>query len=71
VIHARRREKRPHRPSHRLGVALDEKARRPSHIEDSIAAVDLTLSEGDLERMDQITANAAPISGPSPEMMPE
>jgi aryl-alcohol dehydrogenase-like predicted oxidoreductase len=46
-------------------------ARRPSHIEDSIAAVDLTLSETDFERIDQITANAAPISGPSPEMMPE
>jgi aryl-alcohol dehydrogenase-like predicted oxidoreductase len=46
-------------------------ARHPAHIEDSIAAADLELSEGDLEEIDRITLRAASMSGPHPEMMPE
>ena len=46
-------------------------ARSRRHIEDSVAAAKLSLSEGDLERIDRIMADAVPLSGPSPEMMPE
>jgi aryl-alcohol dehydrogenase-like predicted oxidoreductase len=46
-------------------------ARSPRHIEDSVAAADLDLSEADLERIDRIMADAVPMSGPHPEMMPE
>ena len=46
-------------------------ARHPDHIEDSVAAADLQLSESDLERIDEITADALRMSGPHPEMMPE
>jgi hypothetical protein len=46
-------------------------ARHPAHIEDSVAAADLELSQGDLEEIDRITAGAASMSGPHPEMMPE
>jgi len=46
-------------------------ARSSRHIEDSVAAVGLVLSEADLERIDRIMADSVPLSGPSPEMMPE
>jgi len=46
-------------------------ARHPGHIEDSVAAADLELSDSDLERIDEITADAVPMGGPHPEMMPE
>jgi hypothetical protein len=46
-------------------------AQRLSHIEDSIAAADLELSEGDLEEIDRITAGVAMTSGPHPEMAAE
>ena len=46
-------------------------ARHPRHVEDSVAAAELTLSDADLEQIDRITADAVPLSGPSPEMMPE
>ncbi len=46
-------------------------ARHPGHIEDSVAAADLRLSEADLERIDRISAGSVPMSGPHPEMMPE
>jgi aryl-alcohol dehydrogenase-like predicted oxidoreductase len=46
-------------------------ARSPHHIEDSVAAAGLELSDADLQRIDQITAGAVPMSGPHPEMMPE
>jgi aryl-alcohol dehydrogenase-like predicted oxidoreductase len=46
-------------------------ARSPHHIEDSVAAAELRLSQGDLERIDGIISGAVPVSGPSPEMMPE
>src|SRR3954447_19010658 len=46
-------------------------ARHPNHIEDSVAAAELSLSEVDLERIDRIMAGSVALSGPSPEMMPE
>lgn len=46
-------------------------ARSPRHIEDSIAAAELNLSDTDLERIDRIMAGAVPMSGPHPEMMPQ
>jgi len=46
-------------------------ARSPRHIEDSVAAAELRLSQGELEQIDRIVSGAVPLSGPSPEMMPE
>jgi aryl-alcohol dehydrogenase-like predicted oxidoreductase len=46
-------------------------ARDRGHIEDSVAAADLNLSGADLEEIDRIMADSVPLSGPSPEMMPE
>jgi aryl-alcohol dehydrogenase-like predicted oxidoreductase len=46
-------------------------ARSPRHIEESIAAADLGLSEDDLAEIDRIMEPAVPMSGPFPEMMPE
>lgn len=46
-------------------------ARHPGHIEDSVAAADLALSEVDLERIDRIMADSVSMTGPHPEMMPE
>jgi aryl-alcohol dehydrogenase-like predicted oxidoreductase len=46
-------------------------ARHPGHIEDSVAAAELSLSEADLEQIDRIMAGAVPMTGPHPEMMPE
>jgi aryl-alcohol dehydrogenase-like predicted oxidoreductase len=46
-------------------------ARRQAHIEESIAAAELSLSETDLEQIDRIMAGSVPLSGPSPEMIPE
>jgi aryl-alcohol dehydrogenase-like predicted oxidoreductase len=43
-------------------------ARHPRHIEESLAAADLRLSDSDLERIDQIMADSVPMSGPTPEM---
>ncbi len=43
-------------------------ARSRGHIEDAVAAAELTLSEADLERIDAIMAGSDPLSGPSPEM---
>ncbi len=45
-------------------------ARQPSHIEDSVAAAELSLSEADLEQIDRIMADSVAIGGPSPEAMP-
>jgi aryl-alcohol dehydrogenase-like predicted oxidoreductase len=42
-------------------------ARRANHIEDSIAAVDISLSSADLAEIDKIMATATPVAGPSPE----
>jgi aryl-alcohol dehydrogenase-like predicted oxidoreductase len=46
-------------------------ARHPGHIVDSVAAAELTLSTDDLALVDRIMADSVPMSGPSPEMMPE
>jgi aryl-alcohol dehydrogenase-like predicted oxidoreductase len=46
-------------------------ARHPGHIEDSIAAAELDLSEADLEEVEAIMADSASMGGPHPEMMPE
>ncbi|HUA12535.1 MAG TPA: aldo/keto reductase [Solirubrobacteraceae bacterium] len=46
-------------------------ARSRAHIEDSVAAARLVLSDADLERIDRIMRDAIPIAGPSPEMMPD
>jgi hypothetical protein len=45
-------------------------ARHPNHIEDSLAAAELSLGEAELEQIDRIMADAVPIGGPSPEAMP-
>ena len=41
-------------------------ARSPKHIEEAVAAAELPLSEGDLERIDRIVADSVPIAGPFP-----
>jgi aryl-alcohol dehydrogenase-like predicted oxidoreductase len=45
-------------------------ARHPNHIEDSLAAAELSLGEAELEQIDRIMADAVPVGGPSPEAMP-
>jgi aryl-alcohol dehydrogenase-like predicted oxidoreductase len=42
-------------------------ARRAEHVEDSVAAADVTLSADDLAEIDVAMAAAAPTTGPSPE----
>jgi hypothetical protein len=46
-------------------------ARSRGHIEDSLAAAELSLTKADLERVDRIMADSDPLTGPYPEMMPE
>jgi aryl-alcohol dehydrogenase-like predicted oxidoreductase len=46
-------------------------ARHPGHIEDSVAAANLSVSDADLVEIDRIIADSVPLSGPSPEMMPD
>jgi aryl-alcohol dehydrogenase-like predicted oxidoreductase len=46
-------------------------ARNPKHIEDSIAAAELSLSQADLDQIDRIAAGSVPMTGPHPEMMLE
>jgi aryl-alcohol dehydrogenase-like predicted oxidoreductase len=41
--------------------------RRADHIQDSLAAAELSLSTGDLAEIDAIMAAATPVAGPSPE----
>ena len=45
-------------------------ARHPKHIEDSLAAAELSLSQAHLDEIDRIMAGSVPIGGPSPEAMP-
>jgi aryl-alcohol dehydrogenase-like predicted oxidoreductase len=45
-------------------------AHNPEQIAGTAGAVDLTLSAGDLSRIDTIMKSAAPLVGPSPEAMP-
>ncbi|MUL85321.1 MULTISPECIES: aldo/keto reductase [unclassified Mycolicibacterium] len=42
-------------------------ARRAGHVEDSLAASEVTLTQADLAEIDKIMASAAPVAGPSPE----
>ena len=44
-------------------------ARKADHIQDSLAAADLSLSKADLVAIDGIMASATPVAGPSPEGM--
>jgi hypothetical protein len=44
-------------------------ARRPSHLGETVAAADMKLSERDRQEIDRMLANAAPVVGPSPEVM--
>jgi aryl-alcohol dehydrogenase-like predicted oxidoreductase len=46
-------------------------ARHPGHIEDSVAAAELSLGEADLEEIEGIMADSVSMGGPHPEMMPE
>jgi len=41
----------------------------PAHLQESVGALDLTLSRGDLAEIDTIMAAAVPLGGPSPEGM--
>ena len=43
-------------------------SRSAAHIEDSVGALAIELSDDQLEALDAITANVAPASGPYPEM---
>ena len=44
-------------------------SRTPAHLLESLGALDLTLSQGDLAEIDSIMAAAVPLGGPSPEGM--
>jgi aryl-alcohol dehydrogenase-like predicted oxidoreductase len=44
-------------------------ARQAHHVQDSLAAADLSLSKADLTAIDTIMASATPVAGPSPEGM--
>ena len=46
-------------------------ARSARHIEDSVAAAQVSLSDAERQRIERIIAGAVPMSGPSPEMMPD
>jgi aryl-alcohol dehydrogenase-like predicted oxidoreductase len=45
-------------------------ARHPDHIEDTLAAAELSLSEVDLAEIDRIMAGSVAVGGPFPEAMP-
>ena len=45
-------------------------ARRVGHIEDSLRAVDISLTDTDLDEIETIMDEATPVAGPSPEGMP-
>jgi aryl-alcohol dehydrogenase-like predicted oxidoreductase len=44
-------------------------ARTPAHLAESLAALDLDLSQADLAEIDRIMAAAVPVGGPTPEGM--
>jgi aryl-alcohol dehydrogenase-like predicted oxidoreductase len=44
-------------------------ARQANHVQDSLAAADISLSNADLAEIDKIMASATPVTGPSPEAM--
>jgi aryl-alcohol dehydrogenase-like predicted oxidoreductase len=45
-------------------------ARQSSHVEDSLRAAEVSLTDADLDEIDKIMTSATPIAGPSPEGMP-
>ena len=45
-------------------------ARQVSHIEDSLHAIDISLTDSDLDEIETIIDEATPVAGPSPEGMP-
>jgi aryl-alcohol dehydrogenase-like predicted oxidoreductase len=45
--------------------------RNPAHVDQALAAADVTLEPAVLERIEAIMRGAHPIAGPSPEAMPE
>jgi aryl-alcohol dehydrogenase-like predicted oxidoreductase len=45
-------------------------ARQSSHVEDSLRAAEVSLTDADLENIDKIMTSATPVAGPSPEGMP-
>jgi aryl-alcohol dehydrogenase-like predicted oxidoreductase len=45
-------------------------ARQAGHIEDSIRAVDISLTDIDLDEIETIMDDSTPVAGPSPEGMP-
>jgi aryl-alcohol dehydrogenase-like predicted oxidoreductase len=44
--------------------------RNADHVAESVAGADLTLSDADRARIDEVMAAAEPVGGPSPEAMP-
>jgi aryl-alcohol dehydrogenase-like predicted oxidoreductase len=44
-------------------------ARQASHVQRSLAAADVSVSDADLDEIDQIMSLGAPVAGPSPEGM--
>ena len=42
-------------------------ARRPEHVEDSLSATEVSLTDSDLADINTIMATATPVTGPSPE----
>ncbi len=44
-------------------------ARRPSHVEESLRAADVSLTDDDLDEIDKIMTSGTPVGGPSPEGM--
>jgi aryl-alcohol dehydrogenase-like predicted oxidoreductase len=42
--------------------------RNPAHVQEALAAVDVTLSPSTLARIDEIMSDTTPLAGPSPEM---
>ena len=45
-------------------------ARQVGHVQDSLGAAEISLTALDLDEIDHIMADAAPVAGPSPEGMP-
>ena len=45
--------------------------RNPAHVDEAVAAANVSLEPAVLDRLDEIMRGAHPIAGPSPESMPE
>jgi diketogulonate reductase-like aldo/keto reductase len=61
------------RSGHRHGLLLPPVAivgaRQASHVQGSLAAADVSVSDADLDEIEQIMSFGAPVAGPSPEGM--